>query len=145
MARNAQVIDSLADRILDLERFIEIDESTTYDVVEQQKNANTKKMTESHTRLFNSFLISKNENRKIEEIPPKDLDLFLAQFFLGVRKPSSSDDIERNDVSRQYEPSTLQAMQGSIHRYLGDKKYAYNIKNDDHFKHSRDVLCAKAK
>ena len=55
MARNTQVIDSLADRILDLERFIEIDESTTCNVVEQQKNANTKKMTESHTRLVCSI------------------------------------------------------------------------------------------
>ena len=51
----AHVIDSLADRILELERFIEVSSDDTFDVVEQQRNVNTKRMTESHVRLLNSF------------------------------------------------------------------------------------------
>jgi hypothetical protein len=36
-------------------------------------------------------------------------------------------------------------MHASIHRYLSDKQYAANIKADDRFRYSRDVLSAKMK
>jgi hypothetical protein len=43
----ACVIDSLADRIFKLERIVEVSNKDTFDVVELQRNVNTKRMTES--------------------------------------------------------------------------------------------------
>jgi hypothetical protein len=42
------VIDSLADRILELERFIEVRNNDTFDVAEQHRDVNTKRMADSH-------------------------------------------------------------------------------------------------
>jgi len=139
------VVDSLVDRIMELDRFIEVDNQATMNIVDEQRNINTKRMTDGHVRLFRTFLESKNENRQIEDVPPADLDLYLAQFFLGVRKAAPFDRRDLTDVARQYEPTTLAAMHSSIHRYLSDKHYQANIKDNDRFKHSRDVLCAKMK
>jgi len=44
----AHVIDSLADRILKLERCLEVSNNNTFDVVEQRRNLNTKRMTGRH-------------------------------------------------------------------------------------------------
>jgi hypothetical protein len=70
------------------------------------------------------------------------LDTYLAQFFLSVRKVKKSAD---DAADREYEPNTLKVMHASIHRYLVDNLYRVSIKNDDLFKHPRDVLSAKVK
>lgn len=141
----AHVIDSLVERIMELDRFIEVSNRETTALVEKQKNDNTRRMTDCHVRLLRSFLDTRRERRQIEDIPPVELDLLLAQFFLGVRKAAPADTEEFDGNSRQYEPGTLLAMQGSFHRYLCDKGYEVNVKADSHFKHSRDVLKAKMK
>jgi hypothetical protein len=145
---SAKVIDSLADRMLDYDvtRFVACSNDATLQLVEQQQNANTRRMTDSHLRLIKSYLASKNDVRELEDIPPAELDLYLAQFFLGVRKSAAPGaDVDLNDSSRQYEPSTLAAMHSSFHRYLAGKQYPANLKEDSCFKHSRDVLGAKMK
>jgi len=121
------------------ERFVDVN---TFEFTEAHQNINTKRATESHMRLFLDWLKKTKEDRKPEEISPKELDLYLAQFILGVRKDA---DAELNDPVRQYEPLTLVAMHSSIHRYLSAKGYNGNIKADDAFRHSRDVLAAKQK
>jgi len=78
------VIESLADRIFELERFVEVSNDDTFDVVEQQQNLNTKRMTESHVRLLKTFLISKNEHRQLQDIPPTDLDIYILPSFSWV-------------------------------------------------------------
>ena len=50
-----------------------------------------------------------------------------------------------DDTSRQNEPYTLLAIQTSIFRYIRDNNYKYNIKQDQQFRHSRQVLTAKMK
>jgi len=60
-----------------------------------------------------------------------------------VRKTGSGSKVE--DVDRQYESCTLMAIHSSIHRYLSLKAYGSNIKEDECFRHSRDVLSAKMK
>jgi len=80
----AHVIDSLADRILELVRFVEVSNDDTFDVVEQQQNLNTKRMTESHVQLLKTFLISKNEHRQLQDIPPTDLDIYILPSFSWV-------------------------------------------------------------
>jgi hypothetical protein len=146
-------MDSLADRILELEdyepaestetkRFLQVDEQETYELVEAQRNESTQQVTACHLRLFTAWLRQQNELRQPEYIEPKDLDLHLTQFFLGVRKEGNED---LNDLHRQYEPLTLTAMHSSIDRYLSVKGYQGNLKADDAFRHSRGVLAAKQK
>ena len=126
---SALLIESLADRILDLEneidkenvRFVSVSVGDTSNFVNSQKNKNTSRMTQCHMKLFTSWLKDlKNELRKPEEIEPRMLDMYIAQFLLGVRK-DTSENISLDDPRRQYEPDTLAAMHSSIHRYLSDK------------------------
>ena len=67
----------------------------------------------------------------------------MAQFLLSVRKCTNTENLDY--ISRQYEPSTLLAIQTSIFRYLRDNNHKYNIKQDQQFRHSRQVLIAKMK
>lgn len=138
-----RVIDSLASRILDLEsRCIDDDASTTRQFVDDMRNANTVLATKSHCRLFTSWLATKSETRSPEDINPKQLDLYLAQFTLAIRKGGNE---SINHPSRQYEPCSLTAMHNSLFRYLNSKDYGHNIKTSELFKHSREVLSAKMK
>jgi len=90
----AHVIDSLADGILEMDRFVEVSNRETIALVEKQKNDNTRRMTDCHVRLLRSYLDTRREHRLIEDIPPVELDLLLAQFFLGVRKAVLADSDE---------------------------------------------------
>jgi len=71
------VIESSADRILELERLVEVSNDDTFDAVEQQQNLNTKRMRESHVRLLKTYLNSKNEHRQLQDIAPTRLDIYL--------------------------------------------------------------------
>ena len=75
------------------------------------------------------------EERSIETIAPEDLDLYMARFFISIRK--------KND--KEYEPDSLKSYQSSLHHYLTEKKYNGNILTDESFKHFRDVLSSKRK
>jgi hypothetical protein len=114
-------------------------------LIDSQKNVNTRLATESHMRLFTSWLAQENEFRRPEQIPETELNTYLAHFFIGVRKNCNAEGKDINHPSRQYEPETLTAIQCSIQRYLSDNGSIYNIKADGCFKHSRDVLAAKKK
>ena len=72
-------------------------------------------MTDSHIRLLTTYLRSKNDAREPENIPPPELDLYLAQFFLGVRKMvATGGKVDMNDPAHQYEPTSLAAMHSSL-------------------------------
>ena len=62
-----------------------------------QENKETLRKTLSNINLVREFLQGSGETRPIEEIPPQELDGYLASFFVNVRTRSGSD----------YEPSTL--------------------------------------
>ena len=85
-----KAIDSLANRILDLEnkcnesRFANKADVDTFKIIEEQQNENTKKATVSHLRLFPNCLRSNDELRNPENILPLELDMLLAKFFLSV-------------------------------------------------------------
>ena len=115
----------------------------TYDIIEQQKNINTKRQTACHVKLFKNWLKENEEIRDPHLIEPLQLENYLAQFLLSVRKCINTENL--NDTSRQYEPSTLLAIQTSIFRYLWDNNFKYNIKQDQQFLHTRQVLTAKMK
>jgi len=62
------------------------------------KNENTRKKTQQNVALLKEFLTLRNESRLIEEIPPKELNAYIAEFIITVRKKDSNED---------YEPSSL--------------------------------------
>jgi len=143
----SRTIQSLVDRIIELEptcteRFVAVTVTETFDMVSAQQNESTKGVTASHCRLLQEWLKSRGELRDIELIEPKQLDAYFAEFFLSVRK--YHDIIPLNDLRREYEPTTLIAMHGSLYRYLAARGYE-NIKHSDLFRHSREVLAAKMK
>lgn len=136
-----KVRDSLASRILDLEHSDRGDYATRQ-FVDQMTNTNTLHQTQCHIRLFSKWLNAKSETRAPEQIGAKELDVYIAQFLLTIRKEGNGD---INHPSRQYEPSTITAMHSSMFRYLNSKDYGHNIKTSELFKHSRDVMCSKMK
>ena len=73
--------------------------------------------------------------RKIESIPPIELDRLLANFIISVRRCDGT----------EYEPDSLKSKVNSIGRHLRRKNYSKDIKSAPEFQHSRQVLEAKKK
>ena len=48
--------------------------------IEDQKNKNTLSKTRRDVSLLTEFLSSKNESRRIEEIPSKELNEYISEF-----------------------------------------------------------------
>lgn len=84
-------------------------------------------------RLFHSFLMSKNEGRKPEFIPPDQLNVLICEFILGVTKKDGT----------EYEPTTLRGFIGTIDRYLKSRDSKMSIFKDIEFAKTRAVLSKK--
>ena len=54
--------------------------------IEDQKNKNTLSKTRRDVSLLTEFLNSKNESRRIEEIPPKEFNEYISEFIIAVRR-----------------------------------------------------------
>ena len=77
--------------------------------IEGQQNEDTRKKTEQNIALLKEFLTLKGESRAVEEIPPNELNSFISEFNITVKKKEDNDD---------YEPSSLRVMLASFERYL---------------------------
>ena len=84
-------------------------------------------------KLLKSFLETQNENRRLETIPPSELNDVLCKFFLSVRKPDGSN----------YEPNTLRSFMSSFDRHLRKMKYGFEIVSSIEFARVREVVRAK--
>ena len=63
-----------------------------------EENKNTKRKTVlGYLTLVLAFLATKKEYRKLEDLPPAELDTYLSRFLLSVRKR----------FGEEYEPTTL--------------------------------------
>jgi hypothetical protein len=134
------VLASLTKRIINMETDIFPDsknyfEENTEDFVEKMKNYNTKVKTKSDLSKFTTWLKARNECRNLENMLPKELDGYLARFYLNIRKQDGT----------EYEPTSLSCFRQSVWRYLKDHGYSTNIMTDPVFIHSTDVLKAKRK
>ena len=76
--------------------------------IEDQKNKNTLSKTRRDVSLLTEFLNSKNESRRIEEIPPKELNEYISEFIIAVRRKDGED----------FEPSSLRGLICSFNRHL---------------------------
>ena len=104
--------------------------------VEDQENENTRKKTQQNVALLEEFLTLRNESRLIEEIAPKELNAYIAEFIITVRKKDGNED---------YEPSSLRSLMASFERYLKKKNYGFSIMKDAEFEQARKALQSKQK
>ena len=111
------------------------DDIDTHKFVDSMRNKNTVRKTKGDMKKFEEFLASQNEMRAVHEIDAKQLDSYLARFFLCVKKSNGE----------EYEPDSLKAFQSSINRHISEKGIKINLLEDNDFKHSRDVLMSKRK
>eukprot|EP00105_Crassostrea_gigas_P002132 XP_011414559.1 PREDICTED: zinc finger MYM-type protein 3 isoform X2 [Crassostrea gigas] len=121
----------------DVEREIVTDtqEDSTFEFVRGLQNTNTRRKTEPDLGKFNDYLTKNDEHRNPEKIPVYDLEMHLARFVMNAKEASGED----------YESDTFKSIQGSVNRYLAEKKLNINIITDKEFKHSCDVLLSKRK
>ena len=99
--------------------------------IEDQENENTGKKTQQNVAFLEEFLTLRNESRLIEEIAPKELNAYIAEFIITVRKKDSNED---------YEPSSLRSLMASFERYLKKKNYGFSIMKDAEFEQARKAL-----
>ena len=101
----------------------------------EQENKNTAQQTERDVRLLERFLKTKNEDRKIEDIPAVELNEYISQFIISVRTKDGN----------EYEPTSLRSLVASFERHLKKKSYSVSIINDLVFEKTRKVLQSKQK
>ena len=63
--------------------------------------SNNLSKTQQNVALLKEFLTLKNESRLMEEIPPKELNAYISEFIITVRKKDNNED---------YEPSSLRSL-----------------------------------
>ena len=90
-------------------RFVDIDSVEKF--IEEQENENTKKKTEQNICLLKQFLVLKEETRPVENIPPLELNSFISEFIITVRRKDNE----------ECEPNSLRVMIASFERYLRKK------------------------
>ena len=104
------------------------------DYINAQKKPNTVRSTKCHLKILHDWLIvNKFELRQIEQIPPTELNLLLAEFFVKVKRSDGKD----------YEPTSLDAIKGSIERHLREQEYTKSIVADKEFFKMREALKAR--
>ncbi|XP_070547977.1 uncharacterized protein KIAA1958-like [Ptychodera flava] len=117
-------------------RFANVSTDDVSVLVSTQKNKNTEMKTMREVAVFEEWRQSMTtEIRRIEDIPPPELDPLLGRFYLSVRKKNGE----------EYEPDSISSYQKSIDRHLRNANYGYSIMRDELFQKSRDALAAKRK
>ena len=84
------------------------------------RNPNTVRKTTADVNKIEQWLLSKNESRDLCDIPPAELNNYLAHFFMTATKQNGE----------EYEPDTLKSIQCSINRFLAGKGSTVNIVED---------------
>ena len=85
------VIENLANRIIELEaeanaaRFLNVTEDDTSNIIQNERNLNTKKVTDSHIALLTKWLKSNNDYRKPEDSCTR-VGYLLSKIFLEYLK-----------------------------------------------------------
>ncbi len=117
------------------ERFIFLDEDAVQQFIQSKQNVNTLKKTIYDIKLVKLFLKSKNDERELHKIPPRELDSHLANFILSVRK---------KDLT-EFEPNSLRGLMSSVDRHLKGKLYGSTIMKatDTNFELTRAAMKAK--
>ena len=103
--------------------------------IAEQENKATLQKTQREVKLLQTFLGTRNELRKVEEIPGLELSEYICEFIISVRTKDGKD----------YEPSSLRSLLAGFERHLKKKGYSASIMNDLVFAKTRKVLLSKQK
>ena len=112
-----------------------VDAGSVDEFISEQENKGTAQKTLRDVKLFQLFLVTKNEDRNIEDIPTGELNEYMSDFIISVRTKDG----------REYEPSSLRSLLASFERHLKKKKYPASIINDLAFEKTRKTLQSKQK
>ena len=83
-----------------------------------------------------------DENRKIHEIQPEDLDQVLCRFFMTAKKIDKKSSIVLGEL---YQPDSLTSFQHAWQRILVERGSKVDIKKDQTFSMSLKVLSSRRK
>ena len=86
-------------------------------------------------KLLIEFLREKHEQRNAEDIEAKELNEYLCEFILIVKRKDGKD----------FEPSSLRDLFSSFNRHLKECKYPVSVIKDVAFERARKCLEAKNK
>ncbi|CAH3152537.1 unnamed protein product [Porites lobata] len=115
------------------ERFVDVGSVDNF--IAEQENKATLQKTQRDVKLLQTFLGTRNELRKVEEIPALELNEYICEFIISVRTKDGKD----------YEPSSLRSLLASFERHLKKNSYSASIVNDLVFEKTRKVLMSKQK
>jgi DNA-directed RNA polymerase subunit RPC12/RpoP len=90
-----------------------LDKQQVKDFIDQQKKKSTLNCTKCNLKILYKWLVQKEELRNIENIPLPELDAYLSQFYINLRK----------ECGQEYEPGTFDSICASIERHLRDNEY----------------------
>ena len=114
-------------------RFKVVNQNEVEDFISAQENENTKRKTRHDTALFFQFCKEQGEERQIENLDVKTLDMLIGNFIATIKKPNGN----------EYEPSTVRGFLSSIDRYLRSKHYPHTALKNPMFSHTNAALKAK--
>ena len=115
-------------------RFEHLEKSIDDYIIEQQ-NKNTRAKTTRDVKLLIEFLREKHEQRNPEDIEAKELNEYLCEFILSVKRKDGKD----------FESSSLRGLFTSFNRHLKECKYPVSVIEDVAFERKRKCLEAKNK
>ena len=115
------------------ERFVAVGSLDNF--IAEQENKATLQKTQQDVKLLQSFVGTRNELRKVEEIPALELNEYICEFIISVRTKDGKD----------YEPSSLRSLLASFERHLKKNSYSASIMNDLVLEKARKVLPSKQK
>ena len=116
-------------------RFVLHTDTDVENFLNVEENKNTKRKTEGDLTLVLTFLATEKEYRKLEDLPPAELDTYLSRFLLSVRKKSGE----------EYEPTTLRGFIASVERHRKKQGYSDSIITGQPFAKTRNALKSKQK
>ena len=105
------------------------------DYIIEQQNKNTRVKTTRDVKLLIEFLREKHDQRNPEDIEAEELNEYLCEFILSVKRKDGKD----------FEPSSLRGMFSSFNRHLKECKYPVSVIEDVAFERARKCLEAKNK
>jgi hypothetical protein len=109
-----------------------VDKSKVKDFIDQQKKKSTVNCTKRDLNIVYKWLVSKNELRSIETIHATELDAYLAEFHVNVKKDNGS----------EYEPGSIDSIRASVERHLRESEYPHSLR-DKVFDFSTRALSVK--
>ena len=101
--------------------------------IAEQENKATLQNTQRDVKLLQTLLGTRNELRKVEEIPAVELtNTDICEFIISVR-------------TKDYESCSLRSLLASFERHLKENSYSASIMNDLVFEKARKVLLPNRK